>query len=179
MTAAHQAHQPTEKLEPTSRSRPALGAIRRAACALAVAACALVGAGCSKRHDSVTQIAARDYPPESCPPEVFFAPAQPSRPYQQIALIEVLGLAWDSTADLVAHVQEKARLVGAHAVVGLEKSHKQRYYGDDTPFAERQPEDAYDAPYLTGLAVRYADGAPPRTCSAPPPATEVPSSTGR
>jgi hypothetical protein len=93
--------------------------LRLSRCAIAVAA--LLLAGCAT---VVTRVAMLD-------PAVSLAPTsrveilleKPQRPYREIAFLESRGIAGGSEVELLEDAREKARALGADAIVRLELEH--------------------------------------------------------
>jgi hypothetical protein len=93
--------------------------------------------------------------------ETYFGADKPNRPYESIAFLEVTGgSSSDSVEVLLTDMKERARILGAHAVISIEKQTMLRRQGSVAVdlisiFSDHHDNDANSVPTLTGVAVRY------------------------
>ena len=129
-----------------------------------IIACLILQTGCMPYgHDiatEVTRISEATFPPTEGPIEVYFGESVPQREHAQIAFLEVVGKKYSSTDTLLAHMRAQAQKLGAHAVISIKKMYFGRETGDLLVDLlsigdDEHENEVYDAPVLTGIAIRY------------------------
>ncbi len=119
--------------------------------------------GCHYGYDiqsEVTRIQNTRFEPNRGFIEVYFGETLPEQKYEQIAFLEIVGEKYSTTDSLLTRMKEEAGKIGADAVIFIKKYHKNRERGDLIADAlnignEKHEIEAYDAPLLMGVAVRY------------------------
>ncbi|WP_428268530.1 hypothetical protein [Haliangium sp.] len=116
-----------------------------------------------------TFVSAQRFPAAVDEPRVFFdGTPLPEAEYTQLAFIEVTGRDGSSTGELLQRLTDRAKAIGADAVIGVRKGHRTRTreyvsVADIVPpSADHDPDEdkeEYEASVLTGVAVRYAEPA--------------------
>jgi hypothetical protein len=108
----------------------------------------------------ITKIGEVNLSPEIGLVEIYFGETPPQKEYIQIALIEVVGKKYSPTDTLLAVMKRQAQNLGADAIVSVKKSYRDRETGDLVDDLlnignEKHKNEAYSAPILTGVAIRY------------------------
>ena len=119
--------------------------------------------GCTYGYESyvrATMFTRERLVPTDAEIEVHFEGQPVARAFRQIAYLEATGKEDARTSDLVKLLKDKARALGADAVISVKKGSRARERGDIiTDLIERGDADnyRYEAPVLSGLAVKYVD----------------------
>ena len=88
--------------------------------------------------------------------EVFFEDTKPTREFVQLAFLEVIGTRYEWTDTLLTLMKKRAQTLGADAIVYVKKNQQERARGDIiSKLANKDSDDIYMAPVLTGVAVKY------------------------
>lgn len=125
---------------------------------------ALTLSGCSFGYNSyvsATMITNDTYPPSTNNTEVIFEDKPIHREYDQIAYLEAISHESSRLPELLSLLKDKAKSIGADAVIFIKKRRQTRSSRDliiDTmslATGDRIDNDEYEAPVLTGIAIRY------------------------
>lgn len=120
-----------------------------------------------------TPLSALKFAAHSRPVDIYMGNILPQRRYLQLAFLEVVGNDASNTSSLLALLKDKARALGAQAIIGINKTYKGRTMGNagvdilniagcvaDSKNCSTSPKDLqidYSAPVLSGIAIRYED----------------------
>jgi hypothetical protein len=126
-------------------------------------ACCLLLIGCTYGYNiavDTTPIANKVYPSTTDPIEVYYEDANLkfAKAYDQIAMIEVKGTSGSASSQLLYEMKEKAKYLGADAIINIKQHHVAREQGEilsELLNREESKPYIYDAISLTGIAIKY------------------------
>lgn len=125
---------------------------------------AVLVAGCAYGNESyvkTTPINEMKLPPTEGEVELIFSDKVPTRKYTEVALLEAVGKELAENAELMNLLKQRAKQLGADAVISIKLGHKEETSGEIgmemvSMAAGRVPDKyKYQAPVMTGVAIKY------------------------
>lgn len=93
-------------------------------------------------------------------PEIYFEDpnVKVTKPYEQLAFIEVKGVAYSSSEALLHEMKKKGSTIGADAIINIKQHYITRERGEfasEILDRDKNKPEEYSTISLTGLAVKY------------------------
>lgn len=119
--------------------------------------------GCMYGNDSyviTTMISEHPFQPTQNDVDIYFEEKPENKKYIQIAHLEAVGKEYEQTSKLLSMLKEKAKSIGADAIIHVKKGKQTREEGDLaidilSVGSGQSTKTEYEANILSGIAIKY------------------------